>query len=70
MPRKLTEEQAHLLRSTLLKLNCHIILKNRTVFISGKLALTSVRVKQATTSSTFVSPTYFPIEIEVFARAP
>lgn len=47
MPRKLSEEQAHLLRETLLKLNCRITIKNRVIFISGRLAL-DVRAKQGT----------------------
>lgn len=47
MQRKLTDEQAHRLRETLLKLNCRITIKNHTIFISGRLPLTSVRVKQA-----------------------
>jgi len=46
MPRKLTEEQAHLLREMLLKLNCHIRIRNRAIFISGKLPLANVRAKQ------------------------
>ena len=46
MPRKLSEEQAHLLRETLLKLNCRITISNRVVFVGGKLPLASVRVKQ------------------------
>jgi len=47
MQRKLTDEQAHRLRETLLKLNCRITIKNHTIFISGRLPLTSVRVNQA-----------------------
>jgi hypothetical protein len=47
MPRKLTDEQAHLLREMLLKLNCRIIIRNQAIFISGSLPLTSVRAKQA-----------------------
>ena len=46
-PRKLTEEQAHLLREMLLKLNCHIRIRNRVIFISGKLPLAIFRAKQA-----------------------
>ena len=45
-PRKLTDEQAHLLREMLLKLNCRITIRNRAVFISGSLPLTAVRAKQ------------------------
>lgn len=47
MQRKLTDEQAHLLRETLLKVDCRITVKNRAIFISGKLPVTSGRVKQA-----------------------
>ena len=36
-PDELTDEQAHLLREALLKLNCRITIHNRAVFISGKL---------------------------------
>lgn len=46
MPRKLTDEQAHLLREMLLKLNCRITISNRVVVINGKLPLTSVRAKE------------------------
>jgi len=44
--RKLTDEQARLLREMLLKLDCRITIRNRAVFISGKLPLVSSRVKQ------------------------
>jgi hypothetical protein len=47
MPRKLTDEQAHFLRETLLKLKCRIIIRNRDVFISGSLPLTGVRANEA-----------------------
>jgi len=46
MPRKLTEQQAHLLRETLLRLGCRITIKNHSIFISGRLPLTRVRAKQ------------------------
>jgi hypothetical protein len=45
--RKLTDEQAHRLRQTLLKLNCRITIKNHAVFISGRVPLAGVRAKQA-----------------------
>ena len=47
MERKLTEAQAHRLREMLLKLNCRITIKNHAVFISGRVSLAGVRVKQA-----------------------
>ena len=46
MPRKLTEQQAHLLRETLLRLGCRITIKNHSIFISGRLPLTGVRARQ------------------------
>ncbi|MBM4448100.1 MAG: hypothetical protein FJ015_02525 [Chloroflexi bacterium] len=46
--RKLTDEQAHLLREMLLKLNCRIAIRNRAVFISGSLPLAGVRVNETT----------------------
>ncbi len=48
MPRRLTEKQAHLLRETLLKLNCRITIKHRDISISGKLPIS---VKQDTSVS-------------------
>jgi len=45
-PRKLTHEQAQLLREMLLKVNCRITIRNRAAFISGSLPLTGVRAKQ------------------------
>jgi len=42
VPRKLTDERAHPLRETLFKLNCRITIKNKAIFISGKLPLRSV----------------------------
>ena len=39
IPCKLSEEQAHLLRETLLQLNCRITIRKHDVFISGKLPL-------------------------------
>jgi len=39
VPQELTDQQAHLLRETLLKLNCRITIKDRAIFISGKLGL-------------------------------
>ena len=44
--RKLTDEQAHLLREMLLKLNCRITIRNRAIFISGSLPLAGVRVNE------------------------
>ena len=42
----LSQEQAHLLREALLKLNSRIKVRNRSLFISGRLPLTRVRAKQ------------------------
>jgi len=42
----LSQEQAYLLRETLLKLNSRIKVRNRSLFISGSLPLTRVRAKQ------------------------
>ena len=39
VPDKLTDAQAHLLRETLMKLNCRIIVKDHAIFITGKLPL-------------------------------
>jgi hypothetical protein len=39
VPDKLTDEQAHLLRDTLMKLNCRIVVKDHAIFITGKLPL-------------------------------
>lgn len=44
--KSLTAEQAHVLRETLLKLNCRITIRNGLVFLSGRLTLRDVRVKQ------------------------
>jgi len=44
----LSQEQAHLLRETLLKLNSRIKVRNHSIFISGRLPLRNVRVKQET----------------------
>ena len=44
----LLQEQAHLLRETLLKLNSRIKVGNRNLFINGSLPLRNVRVKQGT----------------------
>ena len=44
--RKLTDEQAHLLREMLLKLNCRITIRNRAIFISGSLPLARVRANE------------------------
>jgi len=46
--RKLTDEQARLLREMLLKLDCRIAIRNRAIFVSGKLSVVSSRVKQTT----------------------
>ena len=46
VPRKLTDEKAHLLRETLFKLNCRVTIKNKTIFINGKLPLRSVRANE------------------------
>jgi len=46
IPRKLTGEQAHCLRETLLKLECRITIKNHAVFISGSLPLAGVRANE------------------------
>jgi len=55
--RKLTDEQAHLLREMLLKLNCRIAIRNRAVFISGSLPLAGVRVNETTSQTLSPSQT-------------
>lgn len=39
VPKKLTDEQTHLLRETLLKLNCRVVVKNHALVLTGKLSL-------------------------------
>ncbi len=46
MCRKLTDEQARLLREMLLKLSCRMTIRNRAIFISGSLCLVGVRVNE------------------------
>lgn len=46
-PHKLSEEEARRLRELLLRLSCRITIIKHSVFISGKLPLSSGRVKQA-----------------------
>jgi len=43
VPRKLTDEQARLLRDIVLKLNCRIVVKGGAVSVSGKLPLRNSR---------------------------
>lgn len=52
MPRRLSDEQLHRLRETLLKLNCRIAVKYGAIFISGKLPL-SVSAKKGAYSDTY-----------------
>jgi hypothetical protein len=68
VPEKLTDEQADLLRKTLFKLNCRIIIKNHAIFIGDKLPLANVGTNETPSHSTFVSSKTFPIEIQIPAE--